>query len=243
MKMKKLFIGVLSVLLVLSMAGMVSGLDSEQLIYEADVIQAGQNGYNSSVVNVTLDLQNDFTVTIPHDFTLVRETVTADDGASGVIIYTTQKEDVATGVKPITVSADVTLLGQGEVVNITVKPYSADYYNDTYTYNYQKNGNQNGVGAWSLIGNDVGEDVELHYLMSAGTSHFMPLSDYVNGKMNVRVGTGSELILSGQSILKATRGTTSANLHVILIDEPVVVTSYESKLTFVVKVDNYDYES
>lgn len=237
MKMMKKVLMILAVTaLVLSMAGCVAADKTAQEVYNKTVVEKGSAGWTSNPVNITLNLENDFVVTIPADFNLAKHTSDSikDSDGRNLVYYTTPHGD---NVKPIQVNVDVTLLERGQNVSVNVSAVNG-YYDDSYIYS-----NAVGTisGAWNLSASE-GPDV-IHYLLATGdNNHFTVTSNYgSNNKLDVSY-SGLKILTNNSNVLY-TSASADAVLHVIVINEPSHVDTYTSQLKFTVKVDGYSTDS
>jgi len=229
MKMKKLFIGVMSVLLVLSMAGMVSGLPSIQDVDNATVMGSDDSKWVSGVVNVTLNLESDFVVTIPADFSFSASTHSSIEDQDGrkMVYYSTPH---GVGTQPVQVNVDVLLLEAGKNVSVNVTAGESGYFDSGFTYSDGNGDTQN--GAWNLTSTS---DV-LHYALSVGSGHFVVTKYYndVDGVLGFTYD-GSDLLISDGNVVK-TNVSKDVTLHALVLEKPKTVDTYTGKLKFTVNV-------
>ena len=228
MKMKKLFIGVMSVLLVLSMAGMVSGLPGYQDVNNATVMGSTDSKWVSGVVNVTLNLESDFVVTIPADFSFsaVTHSSIVDSDSRYMVYYSTPH---GVGVQPVQVNVDVMLLEANK--NVSVNITAANDVNNDFDSNFAY-GEQ--TGAWNLT--STSGDV-LHYALSVGSGHFVVTEYYdYNGEGVLGFTNASSTILTdGNNVIK-TNVSADATLHALVLEKPKNVAKYTGQLKFTVNV-------
>ena len=230
MKMKKVFIGVLSVLLVLSMAGMASGLPSIQDVNNATVMNSGDKMWTSNVVNVTLNLESDFVVTIPADFSFsaVTHSSLVDSDERYMVYYSTPH---GVGVQPVQVSVDVMLLEANKNVSVNITAANVNDFDSNFAY-----GGNN--GAWNLT-STTSDDV-LHYALSVGSGHFV-VTDYYDDANNGALGfthVGSRIltnVTNGNNVIK-TNVSADATLHALVLEKPKNVAKYTGQLKFTVNV-------
>ena len=225
MKMKKVFIGVLSVLLVLSMAGMVSGLPSIQDVNNATVMNSDGQIWTSNVVNVTLNLESDFVVTIPADFSFsaVTHSSLVDSDSRYMVYYSTPH---GVGVQPIQVNVDVMLLEAGKNVSVNVTEADGEYFDSNFEYN------EHPGGAWNLTSDS--SDV-IHYALSVGSGHFVVTEYYDNNGVLGFTHVGSTILDSGDNVIK-TNVSADATLHALVLEKPKNVAKYTGQLKFTVNV-------
>lgn len=231
MKMKKLFIGVMSVLLVLSMAGMVSGLPSIQDVDNATVMGSTGSKWESGVVNVTLNLESDFVVTIPADFSFSASTHSSIEDQDGrkMVYYSTPH---GVGTQPVQVNVDVLLLEAGKNVSVNITSGEPGSFDSGFSYPYGDSGTQ--YGAWNLT--STSGDV-LHYALCVGSGHFV-VTKYYDYRGDGVLGftyDGSDLLSSDGNVVK-TNVSKDVTLHALVLEKPQTVDTYTGKLMFTVNV-------
>ena len=229
MKMiKKVFMILAVVALVLTMVGGVSA--ATQSVNNSTLSNAG-NSWASNLVTVKLNLENDYVVVIPDDFTLTTSTRSVSGSVGSVKYYSTPESG---GPE---LDFQITLLTLNSNLTVTV---NSSQYNSSYDPNVDVSDNYlNDGGAW-VLSNQEGT-AKLHYVMAVGTAHIIPTENYdQNGKLAVRLqhdgGARSKFIYNGTEMYR-TNSSVKLKLHAVVVDKPSVVTTYTDQLTFTVKYE------
>ena len=224
----KVFMILVAASLVLVTAGMVSAAPTQQTVNNSTL--QGKQTWNSNPVNVTLDLENDYLVTIPPDIKLSAKVVTPiKGGGKSITVYGT--------ASPALLDISVTLMKDNQKLNVTLNPATNTYYNDSYKWNSSNTSSNvqlERTGAWKLVDSD--EDATLHYAILTGSNHIMPESDYSDNKLILDRTNGGKWIFNGTSLI-CTNKSDTVSLHMMVIDKPQVVASYKGQLTFTVKLE------
>ncbi len=216
--MKKVFMILLATLLVLSTAGFVAAADNIQTINNSSLTQ---NQWVSAPVNVTLNLENDYVVTIPADFQLEYTEVNLV-GASGKTKVYTSAHDNAPKVK-----VDITLLEADQ--NLTVKVNSTQYSD----VQVPVHGGGTVDGSWTLTGTNSANT--LQYLMAVNGGHLRPSNTYDDNQLTVKLADNSAWVFNDEEFIN-THTSTTAELHLIVITSPTVVDTFTDQLTFTVEL-------
>ena len=230
MKMiKKVFIIMAVVCLVLTMAGSVSAaqqsVDNETYHTKKD----GTGNYTfPNSVKVTLNLEKSYIVVIPDDFILSTNSRTISE--SKITYYSTG----STGPE---LDFQITLLDEG--ANLTVMVGSPQYNRSFSPIVNDGNSDITGDnGAWKLMSED---DKELHYLMAVGTAHIIPSSNYnSNNVLPVRLEKDDgahSVFFTNNSVCYRTNSSVKVKLHAAVIEKPLFVDTYTDQLTFTVKYE------
>lgn len=217
--MKKVFMILLATLLVLSTAGFVAATDNIQTMYNSSLTQ---NQWVSAPVKVTLDLANDYVVTIPADFQLEYTQVDLVGGTGKTKVYTSAHDN------PPKVKVDVTLLETGQ--NLTVKVNSTQYFNALVPVH----GGGTVGGSWTLNATTHSGET-LKYLMAVDGGHLRPSNTYDAEQLIVKLGDNSAWVVNNEVFID-THTSKTAELHLIVITPPTVVDTFTDRLTFTVEL-------
>ena len=225
----KVFMILVAASLVLVTAGMVSAEPTQQTVNNSTL--KGGPSWTSNPVNVTLDLENDYLVTIPPDIKLSAKVVNPlKDSIKSITVYGT--------ASPALLDISVTLMADNQKLNVTLNSAdNGEYYNSSYKWTSSNTSSSDHVdreGAWKLVGSD--EDATLHYAILTGSNHIMPESDYSDNKLILDRTNGGEWIFNGTSLI-CTNKSDTVYLHMMVIDKPKVVASYKGQLTFTVTLE------
>ena len=226
----KVFMILVAASLVLVTAGMVSAEPTKQTVNNSTL--KGGPSWNSNPVNVTLDLENDYLVTIPPDIKLSAKVVNPlKESLKSITVYGT--------ASPALLDISVTLMADNQKLNVTLNSAgnNGEYYNSSYKWTSSNTSSSQQVpreGAWKLVSSD--EDATLHYAILTGSNHIMPESDYSNDQLVLDRTNGGKWIFSGNSLI-CTNKSDTVYLHMMVIDKPKVVASYKGQLTFTVTLE------
>ena len=218
MKMKTVFLVLLAAALVLSLTGVAAAAESKVTINNKTLSSVTGNSI-AVPVNITLNLANDYVVTIPADFSL-----TTVDLANNQRMYTTDRET------PPFVDVDVLLLGANQYINISIEA-QPNYYNDTYDAGFTGEGYTK--GGWVLM--DQASN-KLHYAISNGSAYLTGSGYDAHGKFSITTNSEDNFISHGESIAY-TNKSVDVPINVAVMDKPKVVAEYTSMLKFVVKLE------
>lgn len=220
MKMKTVFLVLLAAALVLSLTGVAAAAESKVPINNKTLFE--EDNMIEVPVNITLNLANDYVVTIPADFSLTTVDLTNNEK-----LYTTDRQT------PPIIDVDVLLLKEGQYINVSLLPADAQYYNSSYDAGIANSqvGYDEGDGAWKFVsGGNI-----LHYVISNGSS-FITADGYDAGVLEITTSKSDNFISLGESIVY-TNKSVDVPIHVAVMDKPKVVAAYTSMLKFVVKLD------